>query len=409
MPPLRRAAVIGAGSWGTALAVALARAGPRGRARLPHARSRRERSRADRENDRYLPGDRLPDAVRIARAGALDLAESDLVCLAVPARDLPVAWARSATASARRGVLVVLEGPRPAARRRCRPPTSPSARGRRAVACLGGPGARRRRARSRRLARPRLRRSRGPGAAAPPVRRSPASTSRRTTDVIGVELAGVAKNAAVLAAAAAAVGGPNAAGAAAGKVFAEVDAYAGPLGARPETFAGLAGRRRPRRHRRRRRRPQPPRRRAARPRRAPREIRPALGQAPRRSTRSRCSPTALRAGRHPRARDDGLAEVVAGEGSATALADEVTEPRRTWARGPSDEDGGRLACVDKAELDAEFSELYRRTCATSTPTRTTGSATTTTPRTSPSRPSCRPTGTSSARCASPTAGRCGRG
>ena len=36
-------------------------------------------------------------------------------------------------------------------------------------------------------------------------------------------------------------GGPNAAGAAAGKVFAEVEAFAAQQGGRPETFAGLAG------------------------------------------------------------------------------------------------------------------------------------------------------------------------
>jgi glycerol-3-phosphate dehydrogenase len=62
-----------------------------------------------------------------------------------------------------------------------------------------------------------------------------------TTDVTGVELAGCAKNAAALAAAAASIAGPNVAGAAAGKVFAEVDAIARMHGGRPETFAGLAG------------------------------------------------------------------------------------------------------------------------------------------------------------------------
>jgi glycerol-3-phosphate dehydrogenase len=45
----------------------------------------------------------------------------------------------------------------------------------------------------------------------------------------------------VLAAAAASIGGPNVAGAAAGKVFAEVDALARLHGGHPETFAGLAG------------------------------------------------------------------------------------------------------------------------------------------------------------------------
>jgi glycerol-3-phosphate dehydrogenase (NAD(P)+) len=63
-----------------------------------------------------------------------------------------------------------------------------------------------------------------------------------STDVTGVELAGCAKNAAVLAAAAAATqAGANIAGAAAGKVFGEVDALARARGALPETFAGLAG------------------------------------------------------------------------------------------------------------------------------------------------------------------------
>jgi glycerol-3-phosphate dehydrogenase len=56
-----------------------------------------------------------------------------------------------------------------------------------------------------------------------------------------VELAGAAKNVAVLAAAVASIAGPNVAGAAAGKVFAEVDALARAHGGRPETFAGLAG------------------------------------------------------------------------------------------------------------------------------------------------------------------------
>ena len=45
----------------------------------------------------------------------------------------------------------------------------------------------------------------------------------------------------MLAAATASVLGPNAAGAAAGKVFSEVAAYAGALGGRPETWTGLAG------------------------------------------------------------------------------------------------------------------------------------------------------------------------
>ncbi|MEZ0293253.1 MAG: hypothetical protein ACAH82_11960, partial [Solirubrobacteraceae bacterium] len=57
-------------------------------------------------------------------------------------------------------------------------------------------------------------------------------------DVTGVELAGCATGAAALAAA---VAGPQLAGSAAGKVFAEVERYARTAGAEPGTFAGLAG------------------------------------------------------------------------------------------------------------------------------------------------------------------------
>jgi glycerol-3-phosphate dehydrogenase (NAD(P)+) len=64
---------------------------------------------------------------------------------------------------------------------------------------------------------------------------------QRTTDVTGVELAGAARNAAVLAADAAAPAGPSVAGAAADMVLAEVDAYARRQGANPESFADLAG------------------------------------------------------------------------------------------------------------------------------------------------------------------------
>jgi glycerol-3-phosphate dehydrogenase len=60
-------------------------------------------------------------------------------------------------------------------------------------------------------------------------------------DLIGVEFAGAAKNAAALAAAAAAPHGANAAGAAAGKVFHEVDSLARAIGCDGETLSGLAG------------------------------------------------------------------------------------------------------------------------------------------------------------------------
>ena len=63
----------------------------------------------------------------------------------------------------------------------------------------------------------------------------------QSNDPVGVELAGAAKNAAALAAGATEAQGLNAAGAAAGHIFAEVWRYAQQLGARPESMIGLAG------------------------------------------------------------------------------------------------------------------------------------------------------------------------
>jgi glycerol-3-phosphate dehydrogenase (NAD(P)+) len=63
----------------------------------------------------------------------------------------------------------------------------------------------------------------------------------QSNDPVGVELAGAAKNAAALAAGATEAQGANAAGAAAGHIFAEVWRYAEAQGARPESLIGLAG------------------------------------------------------------------------------------------------------------------------------------------------------------------------
>ncbi|MHB8656557.1 MAG: 1-acyl-sn-glycerol-3-phosphate acyltransferase [Solirubrobacteraceae bacterium] len=239
LPPIRRAAVIGAGSWGTSLAICLARAGYE----VDLACRTHDQAvalDAARENEAYLRGARLPEAVRITRAAALELGAHDLVCLAVPARALPAVLAAHGERIPRRaGLLVLSKG--------LVPPLGslPSAfvaeRSRaRAIAVLGGPahasdvlehGA------SVVLASL----DRGFACQLADVLGAAELDVTLTNDVTGVELAGCAKNVAALAAAAASVAGPNVAGAAAGKVFAEVDALARLRGGRPETFAGLAG------------------------------------------------------------------------------------------------------------------------------------------------------------------------
>ena len=239
LPPLRRAAVIGAGAWGTSVAVMLARAG------LEVDLACRTREQADEMaaagvNEHYLPDVKLPPRVNVVRAGDLELSRHDLVCFAVPASALPATVAEHAGAIApRTGVLVMSKGlvpplgTLPAAFVSERVPSW-------AVGALAGPA--------------HAKAALDKGAALVLATHDPAFSRQvgdalaaagfdvaTTTDMIGVELAGCAKNAAALAAAAAGGAGPNAAGAAAGKVFAEVDAYARHSGSSPETFAGLAG------------------------------------------------------------------------------------------------------------------------------------------------------------------------
>ena len=95
LPPLRRAAVIGAGAWGTALAVALARAGLE--VDLGWRTASRPSSSRERENARYLPGVRSRRGAS-GRAADLELSRQDLVCFAVPSAALPAAVAAHAGA-----------------------------------------------------------------------------------------------------------------------------------------------------------------------------------------------------------------------------------------------------------------------------------------------------------------------
>jgi glycerol-3-phosphate dehydrogenase (NAD(P)+) len=239
LPPLRKAAVIGAGSMGTGMATLLARAGLEvqlGCRASEHARS----IQTARRNDRYLPQVDLPDGVTAAPVGEIELAGVDLVVFAVPASALPNAvGAAGARIGERTAVLVLSKGLVPSMG------TLPSRYVRervhaRAIACLGGPfhsgeavasGASAVLASSDRH----LRRQLGDALVRAGI------DVELTDDVVGVELAGAAKNAAALAASAAATSGMNAAGAAGGRVFRELERLGATLGAHPDTFDGLAG------------------------------------------------------------------------------------------------------------------------------------------------------------------------
>jgi glycerol-3-phosphate dehydrogenase (NAD(P)+) len=238
-PAGRRATVIGAGSFGTALAVLLVRAGLRTTLQARTAEQARELAAA-RENAVYLPGVELPASLRIEPVSA-GVARADYVFLAVPSRGLgEVIGAlsgaglgpRAAIVSVAKG-LVPPDGLAPTA-------VLVSAFGAHRVACVGGP------AHAQEMV------TEGAGLVAASsdeaLARSLAQLFARagvvceqSNDPAGVELAGAAKNAAALASGATEAQGLNAAGAAAGHIFAEVWRYAEGAGARPESMIGLAG------------------------------------------------------------------------------------------------------------------------------------------------------------------------
>ena len=239
LPPMRRAAVIGAGSWGTAVAVLLARGGLDVQLGTRTGEQAAELNAA-RENRRYLPGVTLPGSLRVRQSSKIELAGTDLVCLAIPSSSLPQAVGTIADrVGDRAAVLLLTKGLIPPQGQLPAEYVGERVRAR-AIACLGGP-AHAREAVS--------------GSAALVLGSADADlraqlgevfdraglVCERSGDITGVEMAGAAKNAAALAAAAAEPHGLNAAGIAAAEVWRECTGYAIEHGAELETFSGLAG------------------------------------------------------------------------------------------------------------------------------------------------------------------------
>lgn len=238
-PGTKRATVIGAGSFGTAVAVLLARGGLR--TTLQTRTPEQARELADhRENRVYLSGVELPRELRIEHVNA-GLARADYVFLGVPSLGLAAVIQRleesglpskAAVVSLAKG-LVAPDGA---------PPTLLLTRrfGASRTGCIGGP------AHAREMV------SEGAGLVAASTEEALATAlagvfiragvvCEESNDPTGVELAGVAKNAAALASGATEAQGLNAAGAAAGHIFAEAWRWAESQGARPESMIGLAG------------------------------------------------------------------------------------------------------------------------------------------------------------------------
>jgi glycerol-3-phosphate dehydrogenase (NAD(P)+) len=237
--PARTVAVVGAGSWGTAAAVLLARGGASVQLGC-RTEEQAARLALERRNDGYLPGVELPEGVSVTTVSKLDVESADFVCLAVPSRNLPAVLDEiGGRLPERTDVLLLTKGLlSPGAQLPCDYLVERT--GRRNVALLGGPAHA-------------LEACRGEaglvvastdatfGARLARAFEQAGLRCEQTDDLVGVQLAGCAKNAAALAVGVALESGVNAAGAAAGRIYGECHDLARVKGARHESFAGLAG------------------------------------------------------------------------------------------------------------------------------------------------------------------------
>jgi glycerol-3-phosphate dehydrogenase (NAD(P)+) len=234
--------VVGAGSFGTAVALLLERAGLR-TTLLCRTAEQAELLNETRVNEKYLPGVPLPDRLKVRALGGRpdQFHRADLVFVAVPSAGIAdaIAELERQGVNKRAGVVSLAKGLVPPDGT---PPTEALDRvfGPERVACVGGP------AHAKEMV------EGGAGlicASQPPllaetvaaVLRESGVVCEVSTDPVGVELAGCAKNAAALAAGATEPQGLNAAGMAAADIFGEVVALAQTRGGRARTFLGRAG------------------------------------------------------------------------------------------------------------------------------------------------------------------------
>jgi glycerol-3-phosphate dehydrogenase (NAD(P)+) len=247
---LKRIAILGGGSWGTALAIVLSGA------HKPHEISLwvrdaalAESIRRDRENKSYLPGHKLPEAVQVTRDAKAALENAEIVIGAIPAAHarsvyqhvLPHIVRGAAIVSATKGlepathariseiISQVLQAASPRLDARVIVLSGPSFA---AEAAAGQPTAVV-------LASTDL-------ALAGELQEQLAAPNFRlytNNDIIGVELAGAMKNVMAIAAGVCqGIGlGFNPLAALITRGLAEMTRLAGALGARPETLSGLAG------------------------------------------------------------------------------------------------------------------------------------------------------------------------
>lgn len=235
--------VVGAGAWGTALAIHLARLGRSPRLWVYEAELAALIA-ARRENPWYLPGVPIPPAVTPTPSLEEAVAEASVLLLAVPSHVFRHV-ATQALAQAPNGIPVVsaTKGLEEATQARMSEILETVTAGRRPVAVLSGPTFALEVARGLPTAAVLAARDRELARQLQGALSSPALRLYTQTDLVGVELGGALKN--VMAIAAGLSDGlelgANARAALLTRGLAEVTRLGVALGARPATFAGLAG------------------------------------------------------------------------------------------------------------------------------------------------------------------------
>jgi glycerol-3-phosphate dehydrogenase (NAD(P)+) len=234
-------AVLGAGSWGTAIAVILARAGHRTLlwSRRPDAASA---MKSTRENVAYLPGVPLPDGLDVT-ADLDRVAEEPLAILAVPTRaQRELAKVRARLGGAR-AVLCAAKGYEPETRKRMSVVLREELGAGIGVAVLAGPSHAEEVAREIPTTVVVAAEDEATALVFQDLMMTPTFRVYTNGDVLGVETAASLKNVIAIAAGICdGLGfGDNTKGALLTRGLAEIARLGVALGARPETFYGLAG------------------------------------------------------------------------------------------------------------------------------------------------------------------------
>lgn len=238
-----RIAILGAGAWGTALAVVLARAGRRVTLCV-RRREHLDAIRSAHENAAYLPGIAIPSQVELSGDWSAAAAGAGAIVLAVPSRHARAAVAQIAAAIRRDALLIsTTKGLEAGTLLTMTAMLAQAAGAGPGLAALSGPGFAAEVARGKPAA---LVAAAIDGAVARRVQEIFAGRALRvysSTDVIGVEIAGAAKN--VIAVAAGVSDGLELGASARAAVItrglAEMMRLAAAAGGRRETIAGLSG------------------------------------------------------------------------------------------------------------------------------------------------------------------------